>query len=515
MKAEQVSKTTETGEYLTTGGFIVRGEKKILPPAQLILGFGVIWLVSEGSASVMHWKRTRGVEDAEKTTDGHPEEAREDGDVNGENEITEDAEGEKETQKQIPSGETKEPEVEQMPMGDGSTDEVKKALDDKEPAVEQACPDKLQSEGKQVRFQASESESEDIQSNAESGTEDKEADVETSVQQLDLSDTKGKKQHQPSAKERRGGKHAAGQAPKAAAPKPNTSARGKRGKSKKAAQKYKDQDDEDRELALQLLGSAGSKSSKGGKHGAPAKSKAELQAEYEAQKQRRRAQHDKAARLEKERLARMQRAAAATGAAAGPKDADQDADHEPEDLSMLPALVGTPVPGDDVLGALPMCGPWNALARCRFRTKVQPGPMKKGKAVQEMIGRWVAEAGVEVKAAEKEKGEKKQEEEKERREGVEKKGEGEDGASDEGNEGGDETKAGGKQNLAVQELEFLKGWRDVEVVNAVPVGSLRIVSGGGTVDKGKNKGNSKGKGGGGGGKGNAKPAKGAKGGKKK
>ena len=47
VRAEQVSKTAPTGEYLTTGSFMIRGRKNFLPPARLELGVGVLFYVSE------------------------------------------------------------------------------------------------------------------------------------------------------------------------------------------------------------------------------------------------------------------------------------------------------------------------------------------------------------------------------------------------------------------------------------------------------------------------------------
>uniref|UniRef100_A0A4W4EP09 Ribosome quality control complex subunit NEMF n=1 Tax=Electrophorus electricus TaxID=8005 RepID=A0A4W4EP09_ELEEL len=41
----QVSKTAPTGEYLTTGSFMIRGKKNFLPPSYLILGFGFLFKV--------------------------------------------------------------------------------------------------------------------------------------------------------------------------------------------------------------------------------------------------------------------------------------------------------------------------------------------------------------------------------------------------------------------------------------------------------------------------------------
>uniref|UniRef100_A0A4W4EP04 Ribosome quality control complex subunit NEMF n=1 Tax=Electrophorus electricus TaxID=8005 RepID=A0A4W4EP04_ELEEL len=43
----QVSKTAPTGEYLTTGSFMIRGKKNFLPPSYLILGFGFLFKVDE------------------------------------------------------------------------------------------------------------------------------------------------------------------------------------------------------------------------------------------------------------------------------------------------------------------------------------------------------------------------------------------------------------------------------------------------------------------------------------
>lgn len=45
--AHQVSKTAPTGEYLTTGSFMIRGKKNFLAPSQLIVGLGVLFRVDE------------------------------------------------------------------------------------------------------------------------------------------------------------------------------------------------------------------------------------------------------------------------------------------------------------------------------------------------------------------------------------------------------------------------------------------------------------------------------------
>lgn len=46
---EQVSKTAPTGEYLTTGSFMVRGKKNYLPQSQLVLGLSFLFKLEDGS----------------------------------------------------------------------------------------------------------------------------------------------------------------------------------------------------------------------------------------------------------------------------------------------------------------------------------------------------------------------------------------------------------------------------------------------------------------------------------
>ena len=45
----QVSKSAPTGEYLSTGSFMIRGKKNYLPPSHLILGFGILFKLGDDS----------------------------------------------------------------------------------------------------------------------------------------------------------------------------------------------------------------------------------------------------------------------------------------------------------------------------------------------------------------------------------------------------------------------------------------------------------------------------------
>lgn len=57
--ANQVSKTAPTGEYLTTGSFMIRGKKNFLPPAQLVLGFGFMFKLDESSVAAHLGERSK------------------------------------------------------------------------------------------------------------------------------------------------------------------------------------------------------------------------------------------------------------------------------------------------------------------------------------------------------------------------------------------------------------------------------------------------------------------------
>ena len=47
--AYQVSKTAPSGEYLTTGSFMVRGKRNPLPPCKMEMGFTVLFKLDEAS----------------------------------------------------------------------------------------------------------------------------------------------------------------------------------------------------------------------------------------------------------------------------------------------------------------------------------------------------------------------------------------------------------------------------------------------------------------------------------
>lgn len=55
------------------------------------------------------------------------------------------------------------------------------------------------------------------------------------------------------------------------------------------------------------------------------------------------------------------------------------------ELAEIQVLTAQPFEDDELLYAVPMCAPYDALAKCKFRVKLVPGPLKKGKAAKQAL----------------------------------------------------------------------------------------------------------------------------------
>jgi len=414
VNADQVSKSTPSGEFLPTGSFMVQGKKNFLPPAQLILGFGAVFLISEASKA-NHVKHRQYNDDASNgpRSDAVPS----GGSIAAAEEVHEEDDDKDSVEDDVDQSDAEEEEKDQVhPNPLQSQDHTEPQIsNDDDQVPSQEIKDLKISEEKQTEI----SEANDHDSESE--------DDQTSEQPTTGTQT-------PSQQPNKG---------------PAPSKRGKRGKAKKIAAKYKYQDEEDRIAAQKLIGAAAGQE----KAEAEAKAKAAREAELALQKERRRAQHQRTqketAEYEKARKMMLE------------QGVDMLDDDQEEKMTNLDVLVGTALPGDEILEAVPMCAPWAAMAKCKYKVKLQPGPVKKGKAVREILTRWVGD--------------------------VSQKGKMDEESRD-------------VERMWPREAELLRGWKPEEVTNTIPVGKVRImVSGGAAAMTGKGE---KGKSGGGrGGKG--------------
>ncbi|GFF71462.1 nuclear export mediator factor Nemf [Aspergillus lentulus] len=474
VNANQVTKTT-TGGLLPTGEFEVKGEKNFLAPSPLVLGFAVMFQISKESLKnhkihifedatpteplAKEDETTKQPAENEQSVAQEPGPAGTDkpaanGSSEQENESSSESDDEEVNPDSIPPRNPLQRGVsEPLPEQEGTSEGPRSDEKEDESEVQGEAAQAFQEETAAEEAESPEEKAATSQDISEPSQLSKEGSVEPATDSKEVNRT---------SKATANGVPAQGKlsSSKKATPAP---AKGKKGKGKKGADKYAHQDEEERELALRLVGA---KSAKAEKAAAAAAAKAQREREAEAQKQRRKAQHERAAEAERRRQALFDEGAA--------DDYNEEtAAAEAADLAWIPALIGTPRPEDEILAAIPICAPWAALGRYKYRVKLQPGTVKKGKAVKEILGRWVAETTT---------GKVKKEQAEEA------------GIS-----------IADAEKLRAREGELFKAWKDTEIINTVPVPKVRIMTGGGATG-----GDAKGKG-----KGGSGGNKGGKGGKKK
>lgn len=411
VRAEQVSKSAPTGQFLPTGSFMVRGEKNFLPPAQLILGFALMFRLSEESTA-KHVKH-RIYDGVETSAQGVNTGARADQDQGSDSgSDTEDDDAEQK-ERSNPLQSTPAHKAEDQ---DKSGEEAEQAP---EPPSERLAGLDMANEGQ----------TEDKPGQQSPEAADDEAEYGSSASPASA----------PQTASASGSQTPSNQQKKAPLP------RGKRSKAKKLAAKYKYEDEEDRALREALTGAAVARRRAEEEAAAKAARAAEAAAALERKKQAEERRLRAAAEHEEVRRVMLEE---------GVEVLDEG---EADQVGIVDGLVGTPLPGDEILEIVPVCAPWAALVRCKYKAKIQPGSQKKGKAVKEIVERWRLAAG------------KK-------------------GVVDE--------KSEDPERMWPREVELIKGLKTEEAYNCVPVRTVRVMLSGGSAGGGAGgKGGGKGKGG--------------------
>ena len=416
----QVSKKTRTGDYLQPGHFEIKGDKIFLPPAQLLLGFAALFQISDASKA-RHLKHRVQEPDVGQVPsadtqeqDGLTERSETEAEVDANAKLVVDSD-------QHGYNKDYHDDADRFSAADAESD-----AGGDEDADEIAYMNPLQSFGAAAGDQT----------HADKQIQPTHAQDEHEESGLDMHsrEVTSEEEPQPDLEEISNTKASNDSMPESANNKVRTSIpiRGKKGKKKKIAQKYADQDEEDREEAMRLLGSAVGLE----KQREQATAKDDRERALEAQRQRRREQHQKAlekrAQQEDERLI----------------EEEEDVNHTVD----LETLVGTPLPGDEIIEAIPICAPWGALGRYKYKVKLQPGNEKKGKAVRGILAKWGADAA---------------------------------------NKRNVDEKAEDVERVWPKETELIKSWKEAEIFGVVPVSKVRVMmsgaSSGGAKGGGKQK----------------------------
>ncbi|KAG8013295.1 Nuclear export mediator factor Nemf [Nibea albiflora] len=406
----QVSKTAPTGEYLTTGSFMIRGKKNFLPPSYLIMGFGFLFKVEE--ESVFRHRGERKVktveEDMEEVTSTTAELLAEDGEeLIGDDSSNEDPGEEKE-------GGTEQKIKKASEGGDGASGELATVPEEEnmEEEEDQEEEEEMKNEnGEEFSFPDTTISLSHLQPSRSTQNPGFKKEV---TAQVDV-DSQGKK-HMTAKQRREEKKKKQKQEEHDTEVKTETSSagsagdqgskggggssqqplkRGQRNKLKKIKEKYKDQDEEDRELMMQLLGSAGSaKDEKDkGKKGKKGKGKEEPIRKPASQKPPQKPRNVETAAKKLEQTEGGEDAEEKQpGEEGGPaeqeeKEDDVDLDNPgaEEAENLLTSLTGQPHPEDVLMFAVPVCAPYTALTNYKHKVKLTPGTQKKGKAARTAV----------------------------------------------------------------------------------------------------------------------------------
>ncbi|XP_034848646.1 nuclear export mediator factor NEMF isoform X1 [Mirounga leonina] len=411
----QVSKTAPTGEYLTTGSFMIRGKKNFLPPSYLMMGFSFLFKVDESCAWRHRGERKVRVQDEDMETLASC------------------------------TSELISEEMDQLDGGESSSEEDKEESHetpvemelmtqvDQEDVTIQSGGDELTDELLQEESSEDEGESEDVVKDQEPVGEMKDEGEETlnypdttidlshlqpqrSLQKLaskeessNMSDSKLQSRRHLSAKERREMKkkklpsdsgdlevievkdkekentlHIETHADTSKrAPAVQPMKRGQKSKMKKMKEKYKDQDEEERELIMKLLGSAGSNKEEKGKKGKKGKTKDEP---VKKQPQKPRGGPRASDSIKKEtpslEVVTHELQDLAVDDPHDDKQEEQDLDQQGNEENLFDSLTGQPHPEDVLLFAIPICAPYTTMTNYKYKVKLTPGVQKKGKAAK-------------------------------------------------------------------------------------------------------------------------------------
>ncbi|XP_051129240.1 uncharacterized protein LOC127250124 [Andrographis paniculata] len=442
----QVSKTAPTGEYLTVGSFMIRGKKNFLPPHPLIMGFGILFRLDESSlGSHLNERRVRGEEEGINDTEQDEpfKEISDSGsdsekELSGEKTTFDDSANLKDMSLERPSGDafssmaSNDLDVPEAIMKHDSSDDVTTKVDisDKSkqpdssgeasafvtPNLEDLM-DKALELGSSTAF----AKSYVLHTSQEDVVEEHDREMTKSPRDkpyiskaerrklkkgqkddavhLSAEHEKGKEESNESASGR--DNHVKNSKPGHGKP-----TRGQKGKLKKIKEKYADQDEEERSIRMALLAASGKpkKNNEKSENGQSAAEKgtnptanssfdhntAPANASkicYKCKKAGHTSrdcpeQPDETLRSKADAEVERGGSEAADRVTMDEDDINEIGEEEKEKLNDVDYLTGNPLPNDVLLYAVPVCGPYSAVQSYKYRVKIIPGSLKKGKAAK-------------------------------------------------------------------------------------------------------------------------------------
>ncbi|XP_044520725.1 nuclear export mediator factor NEMF isoform X2 [Gracilinanus agilis] len=431
----QVSKTAPTGEYLTTGSFMIRGKKNFLPPSYLMMGFSFLFKVDEPCVWRHRGERKVRVQDEDletvasstsKLASEEMEPLDDDGSSSGDDqEESFETLEEKEViskddlevvtiqnDKNRPKEGLAQEESSDDDDDDNDDDDDDNDNNNKEEEEESQKTAKAAQEAASKRKEESEMSLNYPDTTIDLSHLQSQRSFQKIVVREDSSDVNDSKLHgrrHLSAKERREMKKKKQPndstdletleekekentlktevSPNTSknVPGPQPMKRGQKSKIKKMKEKYKDQDEEDRELIMKLLGSAGSSKEEKGRKGKKGKTGKTKEEAVKKQPQKFKSDLKIAGRIKKETpfLEVVTHELQELAIDDQPDDKEeQDTDQQGNEENLLDSLTGQPHSEDVLLFAIPICAPYTTMTNYKYKVKLTPGVQKKGKAAK-------------------------------------------------------------------------------------------------------------------------------------
>ncbi|KAF8767801.1 Nuclear export mediator factor Nemf like protein [Argiope bruennichi] len=359
--SNQVSKTAPSGEYLTTGSFMIRGKKNYLPPAYLIMGFGFIFKLDEESVKNHLNERCEKSEDAKF----EPNEEMND-------EVADNSDGEESDQSSSSdnsSNKNESIEKEIIPLKE--EDDLKNVASNSEVSLNTET----------INFPDTEVKLDVLSEKPKLETQNSREQIKDNKNKVIIQQHKKKVPPKVDTEEKSNQNSVAKD--KQTAPK-----RGQRGKMKKIKEKYKYQDEEERELRMKILASAGqSKDEKKGKN-----KKSNNDSKPQTNQTKNPKKNLQFIEILEEDTILKANSPIVDIKNDPPSQPVQEVDAElsdeddetqlSEELQLLNSLTGCPIPDDTLLYAVPVCGPYSSMLSYKYKVKIIPGSSRRGKAAK-------------------------------------------------------------------------------------------------------------------------------------
>ncbi|KAL1514040.1 hypothetical protein ABEB36_003364 [Hypothenemus hampei] len=361
---EQVSKTAPTGEYLTTGSFMIRGKKNFLPPSHLILGLSFLFKLEDGCIERHLGERKVISQNDETLSEISENDLGKDDDIEvpvldesdeDEMKIKEQLEQEEEQGKDDMNIKSDKPNLSKQELIQEDKQEISEFPDTQIKIQHFGGTRQLLIEPVMTTIETENEE------NVIYLGDDKPVILKPQKQ------NKGRSRGASESSYKEHNKHK-NNVNEESMRQQSQIKRGQKSKLKKIKEKYRDQDDEERQIRMDILQSSGmQKDLRKSKKGAKEQQNKHLKREPRVPKP-----------LE-------------------PKETNEDYDDEPTaqaEVDMIDSLTGTPLEGDELLFAVPVIAPYNTLTNYKFKVKLTPGTAKRGKAAKTAVAMFMKDKDI-------------------------------------------------------------------------------------------------------------------------